>query len=253
MSSFPAQALANYVIGLADDELILAHRDSEWAGHAPILEEDIAFANIALDEMGHASLWYQVAAELRGADPERYPDELVFGRDSGEFLNVQLVELPKGDWAKTVMRQYMFDTAEGIRLAALADSDFQPLADAAAKLRPEEFYHLRHTTAWVTRLGLGTEESNTRMQQALGQLYSYALQLFEPLAEESQLMGIVPDSATLLETWKEAIRTVLEAAELSLPESAGPPSANRTKHTEHLAPLVQEMQMVARIEAGAEW
>src|SRR5262249_24761260 len=144
--------LADYLLALADDELILGHRDSEWCGHAPILEEDIAFANLALDEIGHARVWYGLLGDLLSKDPETYPDELVYRRDASEFRCAQFVELPKGDWAFSMLRQYLFDSIEAMRLEALTESSYQPLADAAAKMRPEEMYHLRHTSAWVRRL-----------------------------------------------------------------------------------------------------
>src|SRR5215471_16608308 len=141
-------ALPTYLLALADDELLLGHRDSEWTGHAPILEEDIAFANLAQDEIGHAALWYGLLRNLDGSDPDR----LIFFREPGAFRNAQLVELPKGDWAFSMLRQYLFDAAESVRLPLLAVSTHRPLAEAAAKIRPEELYHLRHTQAWIQRL-----------------------------------------------------------------------------------------------------
>ena len=188
MNTNSPEELAEYRLGLGDDEMILAHRNSEWAGHAPILEEDIAFANIALDEMGHAAAWYRLVAELREQSPESYPDELVFGRTTSEFRNMQVVELPNGDWAFSLLRQYLFDALETVRLERLAESEWAPLAETAAKIRPEELYHVRHTEAWVRRLGLGTQESNERMQQAMDELYPYALQFFEN--GESQPPGL---------------------------------------------------------------
>ncbi|MCL4257815.1 MAG: phenylacetate-CoA oxygenase subunit PaaC [Anaerolineales bacterium] len=152
-------ALSGYLIALADDELILGHRDSEWTGHAPILEEDIAFANLALDEIGHAKLWYELAADLLGEDKTTYPDKLVYFREPAQFRNMQLVELPKGDWAFSTLRQYLFDAFEALRLEALSQSSYTPLAEIAARIRTEELYHLRHSQAWVPRLGLGTQDS----------------------------------------------------------------------------------------------
>lgn len=145
------QALAARLLALADDELILAHRNSEWAGHAPILEEDIALANIALDEMGHAVIWDGLQAESTGDDPDR----LVFFRNPGAYRNVQMVELPKGDWAFTLMRQYLFDAAESVLLTHLRAGAYQPLAEAAAKIATEEVYHLRHSGLWSAPAGTG--------------------------------------------------------------------------------------------------
>ncbi len=250
MSSAPELALAEYLIGIGDDELILAHRDSEWAGHAPILEEDIAFANIALDEMGHAAAWYRLAGELQGQSVEAYPDEIIFARKVDEFRNIQMVELPNGDWAFSLMRQYLFDSLETVRLKALGESDWEPLADTAAKIRPEELYHLRHTRAWVRRLGLGTEESNQRMQVALDDLYPYALQLFATSGEEN---SNIPKSDLLQQSWEADIRPTLADSNLNIPEVEDSLVQSREEHTSHLSELVEEMQMVARTEAGAQW
>src|SRR5258708_18951852 len=175
--------VAAYLLALADDELILGPRDSEWTGHAPILEEDIAFANIAQDEIGHASLWYGLAHGLGGAETDR----MVFFRSPGEYRNAPLVELPKGDWAFSMLRQYLFDAAEAERLPLLAASSHRPLAEAAAKIRTEEIYHLRHTRAWIERLAQGTNESRNRVQAALDLLWPYALQLFRPASCEPEL------------------------------------------------------------------
>lgn len=248
----PPAALTAYLLALADDELVLAHRNSEWTGHAPILEEDIAFANIALDEMGHANLWYQRVQDLTGQSP----DQLAFFRAAPEYRCAQFVELPKGDWAFSMLRQYLFDAAEAVRLPALAASQWPPLAETAAKIRTEEIYHYRHTHAWVKRLGLGTEESHRRLQTALTALWPYALQLFVPLPEEPGLTaaGLVPATAELQHAWEDLARPSLTAAGLALPATGQPPATDRATHSEHLIPLLEEMQEVARLEAaGTEW
>jgi len=249
------EALANYLTAIGDDELILAHRDSEWAGHAPILEEDIGFANLALDELGHASIWYRLAAELRNEDPDRHPDTLVFARPASEFRNVRMVELPNGDWAFSMLRQYLFDASEQVRLSALAASQYPGLAQAAAKIRTEELYHLRHTRAWVRRLGLGTQESHRRMQAALNQLYPHALQLFTAETGEAELAsaGLVPRPDRLLSSWASQVSEELMASELRLPDGNLSTPAGRSAHTSHLEPLVAELQQVARLEAGIAW
>jgi ring-1,2-phenylacetyl-CoA epoxidase subunit PaaC len=177
-------ALADRLLALADDELILAHRNSEWAGHAPILEEDIAFANMALDEMGHAAIWYGLRGELTGENPTGSSSSAT----PGQYRNVQLVELPRGDWAFSMVRQYLFDAAESVTLPHLAASSYRPLAEAAAKIATEERYHLRHTGLWLRRLGLGTAESHARLQAALDILWPYARQLFVPLPDDTILV-----------------------------------------------------------------
>ncbi|NDJ34380.1 MAG: phenylacetate-CoA oxygenase subunit PaaC [Chloroflexi bacterium] len=255
MNDTQKQALAAYLIALGDDELILGHRDSEWAGHAPILEEDIAFANLALDEIGHAVVWYELASDATGENPETHPNHLAYFRDVHDFRCVQMVELPKGDWAYTIVRQYLFDVAERIRLTALAQSNYPPLAEAAGKIKGEELYHLRHSAAWVKRLGLGTAESNIRMQHALNELWALAHQLFMPLPGENDLTpdDIVPVSANLLPEWEAVVRTAFAEADLTPPAANTSPSRDRSVHTPYLIDLVTEMQKVARLDPDATW
>ncbi|MDJ0755073.1 MAG: phenylacetate-CoA oxygenase subunit PaaC [Ardenticatenaceae bacterium] len=243
-------ALTSRLTALADDELILAQRNSEWTGHAPILEEDIALANIAQDELGHATVWLGLLEPFSG----RSPDEMAFFRDAEDFLNVQMVELPKGDWAFTMLRQYLFDAYEHILIEALLASTYQPLADAAAKFRGEEMYHLRHTHLWVERLGLGTDESNRRMQDALDILWPAAGQLFVPLPDDHLLVheGIFPDLAILQDQWVAIVRPHLTAAGLTFPAEIANTAA-RGFHTEHMATLLADMQLVARWEPDGEW
>ncbi|GIK58740.1 MAG: phenylacetate-CoA oxygenase subunit PaaC [Chloroflexi bacterium] len=244
-------ALAQKLLFLADDELILAHRNSEWTGHGPILEEDIAFTNIALDEMGHAATWHRLRQELTGEDV----DTAVFFRDPAAYRNVQLVELPHGDWAFSMLRQYLFDVYELVHLAQLATSSYRPLAEAAAKIRVEEIYHLRHTAAWVTRLGLGTAESHQRMQTTLDTLWPYAQQLFVNLPEDEALgeMGMAVSPSSLLEEWQHLTTTHLTQANLIIPTNHMPPTTDRADHTDHLTSLLAEMQSVARQYPTAVW
>jgi ring-1,2-phenylacetyl-CoA epoxidase subunit PaaC len=246
------RALTERLLAMADDKLILAHRNSEWAGHAPILEEDIAFANIALDEMGHAAIWYGLCGELTGDDP----DQLVFFRNPGAFRNVQLVELPRGDWAFSMVRQYLFDAAESVTLTHLKASAYRPLAEAAAKIATEEIYHLRHTGLWLRRLGLGTDESHARAQVALDALWPYARQLFVPLPGDSALIAaeIIPDPALLRREWEGVAQPFLAECALLVPDDALPRrDVPRAEHTEHLMALLAEMQSVARLDPAAEW
>jgi ring-1,2-phenylacetyl-CoA epoxidase subunit PaaC len=246
--------LADYLLALGDDELLLGHRVSEWCGHAPILEEDIAFANIALDEIGHARLWYQLVAELRGEDPERYPDQLAFFRPAAEFRALPLLQLPNGDWAFSLLRQYLFDAFEAQRLEGLVRSEHAPLAEIAAKIRTEEIYHLRHTRAWIPRLGLGTEESYRRLQAALDELWPYAQGLGLALDDEAELVeaGLVPATSDLFTAWLAEVSEFLENANLTVP-AADPDHGDRTQPTEHLEPLLADMQQVARFDAEATW
>lgn len=251
MSETTQRVLTQKLLALADDELILAHRNSEWIGHAPILEEDIALANIAQDELGHANVWYELRQTLTGDDP----DELVFFREAAEFCNVQLVELPRGDWAFTMLRQYLFDAYELLLLDKMQHSSYQPMAEACAKIRNEEIYHLRHTSSWIKRLGLGTEESKRRSQTALDELWPYAQQLFVPLPGESILVDekIVPDLALLHKDWLERVRPFLTATNLAIPANQTPPATSRSEHTSHLTTLLNDMQKVARLNREAVW
>lgn len=244
-------ALLHQLLALADDEMILSHRNSEWIGHGPILEEDIAIGNIAQDELGHASVWYGLYGDITGADP----DALVFLRDAPDFRNVQMVELPIGDWAFTMLRQYLFDAYEVVLLTSLQTSSYQPLAEAVAKIRNEEIYHYRHSSTWVKRLGLGTEESNGRMQNALAELWPYAQQLFIPLPDETVLIeaGIVGQTADLHPNWANIVIPHLTQAGLTIPENITPFAHSRSQHTSHLTKLLSDMQIVARLDAAAKW
>ncbi|MEX1248006.1 MAG: 1,2-phenylacetyl-CoA epoxidase subunit PaaC [Anaerolineales bacterium] len=255
MNEAHKKALADYLIALADDELILGHRDSEWTGHAPILEEDIAFANIALDEIGHARLWYELAAELVGGDKARYPDQQVFFRPAADFRCLQLVELPKGDWAFSMLRQYLFDAFEQHRLRGLVQSQHKPLADVAARIRNEELYHLRHTRAWVPRLGQGTEESHRRMQAALDELWPYAQGLGAPLPGESEALEakLVPSSRSLFDIWSGEVTTFLSESGLKVPPAERDVVADRAVHSEYFGALIADLQQVAQLDPEAQW
>jgi ring-1,2-phenylacetyl-CoA epoxidase subunit PaaC len=248
------QAVKAYILGLADDELILGHRDSEWCGHAPILEEDIAFANIALDEIGHAGLWYTLYSELAGEDKDEYPDRLVYFREPNEYRNIQMVELPNGDFAFSMLRQYLFDMLEMVRLGRLSQSKYQPLADIAAKVRKEEIYHARHCKAWVRRLGLGTEESRRRLQVALDALWPFVLQPFISVEGEEGLVeaGYVPASQDLKTDWEAEVVPFLKESGLAIPE-VPQLDMDRSRHTPHLKILLYEMQTLPRSEPEAKW
>ena len=244
-------ALCQRLLMMADDELILGHRNSEWAGHAPILEEDIAFANIAQDEMGHASIWYTLLEDITGDKP----DQLVFFREAGDYRNSQLVELPKGDWARTIVRQYLFDAFELVRIQLLVNSVCQPLVEAAGKIRPEELYHYRHTSNWIKRLGLGTEESHRRTQYALDYLWPFSNQLFLPEEAEGPLVsaGCFPEIFNIKAKWLEIVGPFLEEAGLKAPEDYHPIMLDRSEHTDHLTVLLTDMQEVARLDQDARW
>ena len=267
-------ALADYLVASGDDELILGHRLSEWCAHAPILEEDIAFANLALDEIGHASLWYTLAAELRGEDAAAYPDQLVYTRPAGAYRCIQMVELPNGDWAFSILRQCLFDLHEQVLLEKLAASPFPTLAAVAAKIRKEELYHARHSRLWLQRLGLGTEESHRRMQTALDALWPYTTQLHQPLPGEATLIsaGIVPPAEALQPAWESLVLPLLSECSLTVPAPSHTQdpdhpspiilhpssfqthlSGPRTQHTPHLPLLLADLQYLNRLYPSAAW
>jgi ring-1,2-phenylacetyl-CoA epoxidase subunit PaaC len=248
-------ALDSKLLGLADDEFILGHRNSEWTGHGPILEEDIAFANLALDELGHGILWYRILAALRDENPDTYPDKLVYERKPRDFKNVEVVALPHTDWAFSMLRQYLFDAYESIHVPPLAASRHQPIAEAAVKIKQEEVYHLYHTKAWVERLGLGTDESRRRMQGALKQLWGPFHHLFAPVSDENLLVdaGITPDLARIHGEWMNVVVPFLESCTLVVPESAVVPQTRPPADPEHMESLIGELQQVSKIAPGAIW
>ncbi len=247
------QILNDWLLATADDQLILAHRDSEWTGHAPILEEDIALANIAQDELGHATLWYNLLMQLK-SENEDYPDRLVYQREANQWRNVQLVELPKGDWAFTMLRQYFMDAYEHVLMSHLEKSQHQNIADIAAKIHREELYHYKHSSAWVKRLALGTDESYQRMQAALNQQWPYIGQLFALAPGEASLVeaGIIPDPAILQNDWQKLVLPLLSTGQLDLPEVSNRFSS-RAEHSLHLNQLLNDLQKVFRLDPEADW
>lgn len=244
-----AAALVARLTAMADDELILGHRDAEWTGHAPLLEEDIALANIAQDEIGHAVLWLELRSQLDDSDP----DALAFFRDAGDFRNARLVELPRGDWAFTLLRQFLFDAHEAELLAALSGSSYRPLAEAAGKAATEEVFHLRHTGLWLERLAHGTDESAARIGAALERLAPYLPQLTEPLPGDSVLerAGVLPSMEAVGRATRTRIEAALAAVGLDLPQVPANPGG-RERHTEDLVTLLIDMQAVARADPEAE-
>ncbi len=243
-----------YLIRQADDRLVLGHRTSEWCGHGPILEEDIALANTALDLIGEATMLYKLAgaAEGRGRDE----DALAYFRDAVDYRNVLLVELPKGDFAQTIVRQFFFSVYSLLQMEALAKSNDAELAGVAAKAVKESRYHLRHSAQWVVTLGDGTEESHARAQHAVNDLWRFTGELFfaDDVDRAAASAGYGVDPSTLAEAWRSQVDDVLERATLTTPSVAYMQRGGREgKHTEHLGHLLAEMQIVARSHPGATW
>lgn len=245
-------AVVDLLYRLADDELIIGHRNSEWTGHAPILEADIAFSSMAQDEMGHAQVYYQMLHKLGEADP----DTLAFGRKARQFRCASLVALPKADWGFSVLRQFLYDAAETVRLSAYTSSSLRPLSQLAVKLRGEEKYHLMHGRSWVLRLGDATPDSHRIMQSALNTAYPHALGLFEPTEYDETLAQaeISPREDDLRKQFESAVAPVLQAAGLDVPTAARAVFGGRVgKHPEALKELLEQMQCVYNIDPTAKW
>jgi ring-1,2-phenylacetyl-CoA epoxidase subunit PaaC len=249
-----ANPLFEYLLRLGDDRVVLGHRMSEWCGHGPILEEDIALANIALDLVGQGSALLKLAGEAEGAG--RDEDALAYLRGEPEFRNVQMVELPKGDFAFTIVRQFLFDAFSVLQWDALQRSTYAPLAGIAAKALKEDTYHLRHSSDWMLRMGDGTEESHARAQSALNELWRFAGELFEAdgVDEAVRAQGIVIDVAAVQSRWQQTVADVVSRSTLRLPASgASATGGRRGRHTESLGHMLAEMQIVARSHPGAKW
>jgi ring-1,2-phenylacetyl-CoA epoxidase subunit PaaC len=236
----------------ADDALILGHRLSEWTGHAPALEEELALANLALDLIGEARLLYAYAGTLTG----HTEDQLAYLRDAHAWRNCLLVELPNGDFAVTIARLMLFAAvADPFWRAACASAD-PAIAAIAAKAEKESAYHLRHAAEWLIRLGDGTEESHHRAQSAVDVLWPYTGELFTTDTAAGAVIAarIVPDPAALRDAWNATVDAILARATLARPHDGWMQSGGRTgRHTEHLGHLLAEMQHLPRTYPGATW
>lgn len=243
---------ATWLLRRADDALVLGHRLSEWCGHAPMLEEDLALANIALDQIGLARAFYQEAGAALGKDE----DQLAYLRSEREYLNLLLVEQPNGDFARTIVRQLLYSAAMQPYWRAAAACGDPAIAAIAAKTEKEAAYHLRHAAEWTVRLGDGTPESRRRTQAALDWLWPFADEMFETDAAERELVakGLVPDPAGTRGEWQATVESVLSRGTLSPPEPGWPRSGGRAgRHGEELGRLLAELQYLQRAHPGATW
>ncbi len=243
------EALAELLLSVADDEFVIGFWDSEWTGIAPMLEEDVATSSIAQDEIGHARALYELLAELTDDDADR----IAYGRSPDDFRHAALLNHARGDWAFSVARRYLYETADAIRLSALAGSAHEPLAQLAGKMRREETYHLLHADAWLRRLA--EPDTRERLASALRTLWPDAQELFAPLAGEEVLVrdGLLPSPmAALHADWQRQVRPVLEPIAGPLAE-ARPRTDGRARRTDDFAWLHGEFTSVARAEAGAMW
>ncbi|HEX6981265.1 MAG TPA: 1,2-phenylacetyl-CoA epoxidase subunit PaaC [Balneolaceae bacterium] len=249
------QALFEYLIRLADDRLILGHRLSEWCGHGPILEEDIALSNIALDYIGHAASLYEYAAEVEGES--RHRDDIVYFRNDVEYKNLKITELPVGDYGFTIARQFLFSAFSYFlyeRLSEVEDEQFRGMAQKHFK---EVKYHLRHSREWVLRLGDGTDESHQRIQKAFNQLWTYTGEFFYMNEIDELLLNeeLAVNTEEFKSDWKKLVTETLEEVTLEVPDFDQFMATGGRKglHTEHLGPLLAEMQHLRRSYPNANW
>jgi ring-1,2-phenylacetyl-CoA epoxidase subunit PaaC len=255
------RALADLLLAMADDEFVLGFWDSEWTGIAPMLEEDVAFSSLAQDEIGHAQALYRLLAELEGGDP----DHIAFGRGPKEYRHARLLDHPRTDWAFSIARRFLYDTADAARLDLLTASAYAPLAGVVAKMRREETYHLLHASAWLERLALGGQEPRRRLQDALERLWPDALCVLAPLDGDEPLVeaGVMAESLAAAEQrWLAGLAPLLERLDLPFPfrragqrlEPAIPRPANpRGDHPASFEWLWGEFTSVHRSDPEASW
>jgi ring-1,2-phenylacetyl-CoA epoxidase subunit PaaC len=246
--------LLQYTLRLADTALILGHRLSEWVGHSPVIEDDLAFGNMGLDLIGQARSLYSYAGEVEGKG--RDEDALAYLRDAGDYRNILLVEQPNGDFAATMVRQLFYAAFAHPYFEALMRSKDATLAAIAAKAVKEMAYHLRHSAEWTIRLGDGTDESHARAQDAVNELWPYTGEMFEVDQVERALVeaGIAVDPTALRMNWNNTIEQVLSEATLTRPGDTYMQSGGRAgRHSEHLGHILAELQFVQRAYPGATW
>jgi ring-1,2-phenylacetyl-CoA epoxidase subunit PaaC len=246
--------LTEYCLRIADTSLILGQRLAEWCGHGPILEEDIALTNISLDCIGQARGFYTYAASIENAG--KTEDDYAYLRDEREFKNLLLAEQPNGDFGQTILRQFLLSTFQFYFFDALRNSSDKTLAALAEKSLKEVTYHVRHSSAWVIRLGDGTEESKERMERAIEELWMYTGDMFDMDSNEESLVrdGIAVDRKVLKPLWENKVKEVFGEATLEIPQNVFMMSgSSEGKHTEYLGYILAEMQSLHRAHPGVEW
>jgi ring-1,2-phenylacetyl-CoA epoxidase subunit PaaC len=247
-------AIKELLYKVADDLLILGHRNSEWTGIGPLLEEDIAFSSMAQDKIGQSLALYELLEQFGEADP----DTVAFMRNAQQFHNCQLVELPIGEYEFSLMRHFLFDHSAMVRFQELANSSYQPLALVSRKLVGELRYHVMHADTFIKQLGTATEESIARMQTALELAFPYALGIFEKSPYEEMLIsqGIFSGEDHLFDLWHQNVASIIAETSLKMPDLElveGKMGGRMGKHTAYLQPLLDEMAEVFKLDPGAEW
>ena len=248
-----------FTLHLADTTLILAQRNSEWCGHGPVLEQDIAITNISLDLLGQSRNFYQHAATLINQSSQASlnnvtEDSLAYLRTEREFKNLLITELPNGDWAQTVLRQFFFSIYQSLLYTQLLKSEDLQIAAIAEKSLKEITYHIKWSSEWVIRLGDGTTESNQRMKKAIEILWQYTGEFFIPASYEVEINKAFADMASLKDQWLRKIELIFEEATLKLPQNVFMQTGGKTGiHTEYLGYILAEMQSLQRTYPGAQW
>ncbi|TNF28230.1 MAG: phenylacetate-CoA oxygenase subunit PaaI [Bacteroidetes bacterium] len=248
------QALFNYLLRLGDNAAILGHKLSEWCGHGPELEEDIAIINTALDLLGHARSLYTYAGEVEGKG--RDEDDIAYLRIEREYRNALICELPNGHYGDTIARQFLFDQFNHLLFSELVNSTDETVAAIAAKALKEIRYHLRRSTEWTLRLGDGTQESHDRIQQSFNDIWMYTGDLFAQDESDAVVVaaGIGPDLDKLYPVWKEKVKAVLDEATLQMPKDSWMQSGSKQgRHTEHMGYVLADLQYMQRTYPGCEW
>ncbi len=250
----PRKALYQFCLRLADSSSILGHRLGEWCGHGPVLEQDIAMTNIALDLIGQARNYYQYAAKIDGAG--KTEDDLAYLREGGEYANYLLLEQPNGDFAMTIVRQYLFDVYHRLFLEGMSKSSDLELQAFAVRHLKEVQYHAKWSGGWVERLGDGTPESFKRTQMAIDNLWRFTGEFFksDEIDREMHSLGIAPDLAALENDWKEEVTSLFNRLKLLVPNTPWMLTGGKKgSHTEHLGYILAEMQLLQRTHPGLQW
>jgi ring-1,2-phenylacetyl-CoA epoxidase subunit PaaC len=248
------EVLSDYILHLADNSMILGQRCAEWCGHGPVLEQDIALTNIALDLIGEARSLYHYAADIKGGNATE--DSEAFLRDVLQYRNCLLTEQANTDWAYTIVRQFFYDTFHYHLHKQLSESSDIRLKEIALKTIKESTYHLKWSSEWMIRLGDGTEVSRNKMQAAVNDLWEYTGEFFMPSETETKAlaMGVGADLSKIAPLWRSKVEEVMEEATLSIPSSNYQQKGGKKGyHSEHLGYILAEMQYLQRAYPGAEW
>ena len=244
--------LDELLLSMADDEFVIGFSDSEWTGIAPLLEEDVAMSSLSQDELGHAAAFYGLLAEINGTDA----DAIAYDRDPAEYRHARLLDHARGDWAMTIARRYLYETADAVRLEALVDGSWSPLADLVGKIRREERYHLMHIGTWLERLAGTPGASRDRLLGALETLGPDAGTVFTPLDGEPSLVEsgvLVRTMADSERAWREGLNPVFQRLDLPLPPPTADPANGRTSHGNDFRWLWSEFTSVRGADPGATW